>query len=240
MTADLDGPGAVVGTLKESSGAPVAGATVDLSITAIEGPGVFTVYTLSGTVPVGATQAFANLNFLRQSGGAGPVDFAVYDVGYQESSESGDSDQRVVNGDFSQGLNSWGGRGGDVQIRPSDRGDGNMLQITAAPDESGLRTSVSFPVTPGAGFTATFAARVSVASADAGFFGINFQDASGDLVEREIEEFKAAAISGTVTTGEQGEFSFDAQGYSRLELEASYDGDEIHRSSYLSKTLGIE
>ena len=237
LSVERDGSRGLVGTLKESSGAPVAGATVDLLITAIDGPGVFTVYTLSGTVPVGATQAYANLNFLRQSGGAGPVDVALYEVRYLEN---GDADQRVVNGDFRQGLEGWTGRGGDVQIRPSDRGVGDMLQITAAPEKSGLRTSARFPVTPGVVFTATFAARVSVASAGAGFFGINFQDAYGGLVGREIEEFKPTAANGTVKTDEQGGFSFDYQGFSRLVLEARYDGDSSRWSSYLRKTPAVE
>lgn len=239
LSVELNGSRGAVGTLKESSRAPVAGATVDLLITAIDGPGVFTVYLLSGTVPVGATQAYANLNFLRQTGGTGPVDVALYDVRYLES---GDANQRVENGDFSQGLQGWSGRGGDVQLQPSDRGAVNMLYITAAPAESGFRRSTSFPVNPGEAFTATFAARVSASSADAGFFGINFQDASGGLVSREIVVFQPAEVKGTVETNEQGEFRFslDDLGASSLALEARYDGDNIHWSSYLGKTLAIE
>ena len=240
LSAQFDDSGRVVGTLRDSSGAPVAGADLDLSLTAVDGPGVFTVYTLSGTVPAGATKGFANLNFLRQSGGSGPVDVAVYDVSYRESDESADAEQKVANGDFSQGLDGWAGHGGDVQIMSSDRDVGNMLQITAAPDESGLLSSDRFSVTPGANFTATFAARVSVDSANAGFFGINFQDESGGLVGREIEEFKPTAVNGTVKTGEQGEFSFGGPGFSRIAVEVGYDGDSSRWSSYLRKTLAVE
>jgi hypothetical protein len=237
LSVEVNSSGGLAGTLKESSGMPVISGIVNLTVAATEGPGVFMVYTLSGTVPVGATRGFANLNFLRHAGGTGPVDFAVYDVRYQEI---GDADQRVMNGDFSQGLDGWAGQGGDAQIMPSDRGVGNMLQITAARDETGLRNSNRFPVTPGATFTATFSAQVSVSSADTGFLGINFQDASGGMVDRVIEVFKPAQANGTVQTGEQGEFSFDSQGFSRLELEASYDGDSSRWSSYLRKTLAIE
>ena len=239
LSVELDGPPRVVGRLKETSGAPVAGATVNLSVTAMDGPGIFTVYTLSRTVPIDATQAHANLNFLRQTGGKGAVDVAVYDVRYLES---GDTTQRVPNSDFSQGLQGWSGLGGDVQIRPSDRGAGNMLHITAASGESGLRASARFHVTPGETFIATFAARVSASSVDAGFFGINFQNASGGVVSREIVVFKPAEASGTVKIDEQGafRFSFDDLGSSRLALEARYDGDNTHWSSYLRKTLSIQ
>ena len=238
LSVGPDGSRVLVGTLKESSGAPVAGASLDLSITAMDGPGVFTVYTLSGSVPADATQAYANLNFLRQSGGSGPVDVVVYDVRYLES---GDANQGVANGDFSQGLQGWTGRGGEVQIQPSDRGAGNMLEVTATSNDSGFRRSTHFPVTPGATFTATFAARVSVSSADAGFFGINFQDASGDVADRETVIFKPAAAGGTANTDELGEFSFsfDDLGSSRLALEARYDGDDKHWSSYLRRSLTL-
>jgi hypothetical protein len=236
LSASLDGSHAVSGRLAEGSGASVAGATVELALKSADGPGTAKVYKLSGTVPVGATQAIANLNFLRQAGGTGPIDFAVYDVRY---SEAGDPAQRVPNGDFSQGLQGWGGSGGSAQVKPSDRGAGNLLQLSASPGETGLRTSARFRVTPGASFTATFTARVSASSADAGFLGINFQDASGGMVSREIVGFKPAEVTGTAKTDEQGGFrlSFDDLGSSRFLLEARYSGDGSHWSAYLRKLL---
>lgn len=116
-----------------------------------------------------------------------------------------------------------------------------MLQITMAAHESGFRSSGRFHVTPGVAFTATFAARVSVSSADVGLFGINFQTASGGLVSRAVTVFKPAGVRGTVKTDEQGEFrfSFDDLHSSRLVLEARYDGDSRRWSSYLCRTLAI-
>ena len=82
---------------------------------------------------------------------------------------------------------------------------------------------------------------MSASSADAGFFGINFQDASGGVVDRKIVVFKPKAVVGTVKTDEQGEFRFslDGLGATRLALEARYDGDNNHWSSYLRKFLTL-
>jgi hypothetical protein len=208
-------------------------------VTAIDGPGPVKVLTLTGTVPRGAVQGFANLNYLRQTGGNGQVEMAVYDVTYREGSET---TQRVPNGNFAQGLEGWAGQGNaNVRLSKSDRGAGSMLQITAAPGQTGFRSSGRFRVTPGARFTATFTASVSASAADAGFLGINFVDGSGQTVSRETLLFRAPEVRADLKADDNGAFKFDFGDLraTRLSLEARYDGDPRLWSAFLRRTVAV-
>ncbi len=220
----------ISGRLISASGAPVAGTPVRAVLVVKDGPGVVRRTTLSGKVPAGATRAIANLNFLRQDGGRGAVDVAVYHVAYDEAGQ-----QRVANGDFASGLQGWSGSGGTAEVVASDRGGGRMLRLRATEADTGLRTSTSFPVTPGDSFTATFEARVSASSSAAGFFAINFQDAAGVPVTRETALWDGVAADETLITGAEGTYEFSLEGArpTHYLLHASSPGDA--RRWYASK-----
>lgn len=216
----------VIGTLKDQEGKPIANAPIELSIKPLSGPGVYADYTISGTVPSGATQAIVGFRVNRACGCSGTSDFTLYEVRYVEGKES---TNRVPNGNFSQGLQGWGLQTtGTARLEPSDRGSGQMLHVMATPAQTASINSTAFPVTAGATYTVTFAARVAPLSVGSGYFAIFFLSAS-DEVRRDMISLEPARISvGKTTTDTNGAFQFALRNFpeGKLLLEASYPGDD--------------
>ena len=98
---------------------------------------------------------------------SGTADFTLYEVHYAEG--EGDSN-RMPNWKFANGLEGWDawGAGGTWELVASDQGSGSALHVTAQPGQTAAINSTNFAVTAGAGFTATFIARVAPASEGSG------------------------------------------------------------------------
>ena len=137
--------------------------------------GIYREYTLTGIVPDGITTALIQIDLEAWAGGKGRIDVDLYQVTYFQADEA---QQRVPNGDFAQGI-WWISPVSvlDVSLRPSDRG-GQLLHIMAGgPRPGAYVNSLGFPVTAGATYTVTFAARISPASRASGQFVLIWSNA---------------------------------------------------------------
>jgi len=220
------------GILTDAAGIPVAEASVGLSARPLAGPGLLAEYTLSGTVPVGVTQAVVGFRVNIECGCAGTSDFFLYEVRYVEASEKVN---RVPNGDFSRRLEGWGFWGsGSARLERSDRGAGWMLHVIATPSQTAAINSASFPVTPGATYTLTFAARVAPVSVGSGYFDIVFLDPSKEVTRRIIQLEPAYVLIGSTTTDGMGAYRFILKELppDSLILQAKYPGNDRYWPAY--------
>ena len=148
-------------------------------------------------------------------------------MAYQQDGESGN---RVPNASFNQGLQSWGSWGSSPgRLVPSDRGDGQMLNVTTTSEQSALLNGTAFDVTPGKRFKVTVAARIAPASAGSGYFTIIW------LYEKEFKRQTIpiqAAPPGHVfvATDDSGTFRYVWPGLptGRIVIKARWAGDDTH------------
>jgi Glycosyltransferase WbsX/IPT/TIG domain len=238
------------GGLTDANGAPIAGASVNLTDARVGG--VYSQqYQLAGQPPVAATQAV--VGFRVNSGdavalwpgyffaGPGNSDFSLYQVSYVQPA---DGIQRLPNGDFSSGSASWLPQG-EAEVVPSDRGAGQMVHVGATQSQFATLDSLPFPISEGAAFQVTFSARVAPSSLGSGYFFLAFLDASGGVLHVPAESAGALSCEsiplepgrmtpGTATTDSAGSFqlSLTSLGTSQVILEATYAGDAQHWPSY--------
>ena len=235
------------GLLADTTGVPIAGASISLSD--IPSTGTYEQYQLSGQAPTAAAQAIVGFRVNSDQDSiiypgywfAGPdaTNFSLYQVSYVQPA---DGVQRVPNGDFSAGATSWTLQG-QTQIVPSDRGQGQMAQVVATADQLATLDSVPFAVTASTPFQFSCFARI--APTNSGYFFVTFQDASGNsltipapsggALRAEMIPITAAKVPlGSVTTDSAGNFQFSlaALGTSQVTLEAAYVGDAQHWPAY--------
>lgn len=218
------------GKLTDSAGVPISGATITLSDTSASGTGTYAQYQLSGQPAVGATQAVVGFRVNMEGAGPEPSEFSLYQVSYIQAA---DGIERVVNGDFSLGAQSWS-FGGQAQLVPSDRGAGQMVQVLATPSQTAALTSAPFTVTPGATFNVSFSARVAPVSLASGYFTVIFLGA-GTEISRQVIPLPAAKVTfGTTLTDAVGHYQLGlaSLGTSHVTLEAAYAGDAQHWPAY--------
>ena len=119
----------------------------------VSGQGLSFEYTLTGTVPAGATEADVGYRVNLECGCSGPADFVLYEVRYMEGDETVN---RIPNPNFGQGYDGWGSWGDAVwNLEPSDVGEGRAQHVTATPGQGAAINSAKFPTTSGARFTVT-------------------------------------------------------------------------------------
>jgi hypothetical protein len=216
------------GKLTDSAGAPISGATV--TFTDIPVSGVYAQYQLSGQASAGATQAVVGFRVNIEGAGPEPSDFSLYQASYIQTA---DGIERVVNGDFASGAQSWT-LGGQTQLVPSDRGVGQMVQVLATPGQAAALTSAPFALTPGAAFQASFSARVAPLSFASGYFTVIFLVNGTEISRQEIPLTAAKVTFATTPTDAAGnyQFSLSSLGTSLVTLEATYTGDVLHWPAY--------
>lgn len=169
----------LTGRLITDGGGPVPGADVEIHARALSGDGLMAEYTISGTVPAGATTADAGFRVNTECGCSGEAEFVLEEVNYTEPGSTGNG---VPNGTFSSGLNGWGAWGaGSISIVPSLNGTGSALAVSAAASEDAGLNSDLIQVKSGSAFTITFTARVAPVTQDSGFFDIIFLNAQGEV-----------------------------------------------------------
>jgi hypothetical protein len=216
------------GKLTDAAGAPISGATVTL--TDIPASGVYAQYQLSGQAPAGATQAVVGFRVNFEGAGPEPSDFSLYQASYIQTA---DGIERVVNGDFSLGAQSWT-LGGQAQLVPSDRGVGQMVQVLATPSQTAALTSAPFALTPGAAFEVSFSARVAPSSVASGYFTVIFLLNGTEISRQEIPLTATKVTFATTSTDALGNYQFalSSLGTSLVTLEATYTGDVLHWPAY--------
>jgi hypothetical protein len=234
---DADGSLEANGTLVDAAGRPLASASIELTATPVDGPGLFSEYVLSGIVPAGSTQAAVGFRVNSECGCAGTADFVLYEVRYVEGMETVNL---MPNGKFTRGLEGWGFWGnGTLRLERSDRGSGRMLHVTATPTQTAAINSAAFPVNPGVSYTLTFAARVSPVSKGSGYFDIVFL--APPEVGREIVPLEPAIVAiGSTFTDEGGVFRFTLRplGQFTALFHGTYSGDDIYWPAFASIVFG--
>jgi hypothetical protein len=232
-----DGTQGATGTLADDTGAPLAGAVVELTMQALDGPGLVAEYTLTGTVPAGAVRSDVGFRVNTECGCQGTSNFILYEVRYCEDQETA---SRVPNGVFTSGLEGWGSWGsGTIQLQPGDRDGGRMLHVRATLDQDAAINSAPFPVTPGATYTLTFLARISPASLGSGYFDITFQDAQAEFTRETIQLAPAIVQLAAAPTDAQGRYAIRLESLppGNLQLEANYAGSDRVWPAYASIVL---
>lgn len=218
------------GKLTDAAGAPISGATITLSDTSTGGTGTYAQYQLSGQPPVAATQAVVGFRVNMEGAGPEPSDFSLYQASYIQTT---DGIERVVNGSFALGAQSWS-LGGQAQLVPSDRGAGQMVQVLATPSQTAALTSAPFTLTSGAAFQVSFSARVAPVSFASGYFTVIFLGA-GTEISRQVIPLPATKVTfGTTSTDAVGHYQLGlaSSGTSQVTLEAAYAGDAQHWPAY--------
>ena len=231
-----EGAPALSGRLTEAGGdLPIPGARLEISYERLDGGGDFAEYTLEGTVPAPATQALVGLRVNSESAGFGPSELSLYQMAYSQDGKSGN---RVPNANFSEGLQDWASWGTSPgHLAPSDRGDGQMLNVTTTSEQSALLNGTAFGVTAGKRFKFTVAARIAPASAGSGYFTIIW------LYEKEFKRQMIpiqAAPPGHVfvATDDGGAFGYVWPGLptGRIVIKARWAGDDTHSPAMASIT----
>jgi hypothetical protein len=238
------------GHLTDANGAPIIGASITITDSPVAG--VFTQYQLSGQPPAGATQAVVGFRVNTDDPTitwpsywfAGPAssNFSLYQVSYVQPA---DGIERVPNGDFSLGAQSWALHG-QTQLVPSNRGAGQMVQVTATPSQFATLDSQPFAITPGAPFQTSFFANLPPLFLDSGYFMLAFSDGTlGNFLD--IPGTSVAAVHaeslpftpgktafGKTITDSAGyyQLSLSSLGTSQVILEATYVGDAQHWPAY--------
>ena len=229
-----DGQVVLGGALTSEQGAPLPNAKVEFSTKPLEGPGVVSEYTVSGTVPDGALRAVAGYRVNTECDTcSGVANFTLYEVHY---TESGGEPNRVPNWKFANGLQGWGttGESSTWELVADDRGPGSALHVMAQPGQIANIDSTVFPVTAGAAYTATFVARVAPASEGSGYFSVFFLGA-GQEISRVTIPLRAETVpAGEAITGEGGAFELELPDVPPwpTSFQAWYAGDDIHWPAY--------
>ena len=211
------------GRLTDESGLAVTSASVELVATPLDGPGLFTQYSLSGKVPPGAETAVVGFRVNYEGAGPAACEFSLYRVSYVDPANGA---EHVVNGDFSSGAQSWG-LGGQAVFAPSDRGTGQRVVVQASSTQQASLTSAPFPVVANSGFRASFDARVSPSSAGSGYFTVIFLRSDVEFLREEAAFEPPSVPLGSPNTDAAGDYALDVStlGAARVILEASYPGD---------------
>jgi hypothetical protein len=237
------------GTLLDANGAPIAGASVAVSY--VPTGGTSTEYQLSGLAPTNAVQATLGFRINTDPNaswpgfwyaGPGATNISLYQASYVQPV---DGIQRVPNNNFSAGSQFWTLQG-QSQIAPSDLGSGEMVQVIATSSQSATLDSARFPVTAGAAFQVSFAARIPPSSSASGYFILAFTDSTGNFIplpgpnsedlKSETAPFTPGNLGlGTATTDSTGRYqlSLTPAGTAPVILQMSYAGDAQHWPAYV-------
>lgn len=154
-------------------------------------------YTIIGTVPSAAREAFVGFRVNVACACSGTADFTLESFDYQESGPGG------VRGhwDFSKGLEGWALSNHDLA-----KVDSGSLHVTTAAGQGVTLHSTSFHVTPGAAYSLRISARVAPRSTGSGFFAITYPvEKSVKLTPIDVPANELA----TTTTAADGSYRFN-------------------------------
>jgi uncharacterized protein (TIGR03437 family) len=197
VTASAD---QINGALTDSAGHALASVPVALQLQPTTGSGVASTYTITGTVPVGITQAEVQICINACDGANSTNDMSVYAVTYQDS--GGTVNRAPASGP------AWNFDVGQRSVTTGADSNASALSISAPPGQPVLLTSPTFTVVPGSAFTLSIKARVSPYSAASGVFALTFLAADSSVASRIKLPFETGILDlGTLTTGSDGRFS---------------------------------
>lgn len=179
-------PGSTVEIQTSPSGMPWLPLLAEhISIKSVLEPGLDPVYSLSGTVPAGATTAIVGVRVNVEGAGPGQADFTIDGAAFRQN---GEWLNRVHNSDFGLNLKGWGlAPTGATLQRPTGGCAGSGLHFTASPDQSIQLNSSEFRVAAGAPFTIAFTSRIAPVSKGFGYFAVFFLRPGSSPSEREVQ-----------------------------------------------------
>ena len=236
-TSSPDGNPTLSGVLLDANASPLADATIRLSTRPVESPGLLYEYTLTGFVPVGATEADVGYRVNLECGCSGPADFVLYEVRYTEWDET---TNRIPNPNFSHGYDGWGAWGEATwKLVRSDQGAGRANHVTARPNQGAAINSAKFPTTAGSPFTVTFVARISPKSLGSGYFNLIFDNVINEIKRYTIPLEPAVVALGEATTDKNGAYRFELpeMAVSNVALQAWYSGDQDYWPAFADALL---
>jgi hypothetical protein len=218
------------GSLTDAGGKGLAGAPIAVAATPVDGAGIYTQYQLAETAPLAATQVVVGFRVNVEGAGPGASNFSLYQVSYKEVA---DGVERVANGNFSAGAQSWG-LSGQAQLASSDRGPGQMVNVQATSSQTAWLTSVPFSVTPGGAFQLSYSARVAPSSAGSGYFMVIFLKGGSEFLRNTIPLAGGKVEFGNVVSDAAGNYQLGltSLGATHVILEATYAGDATHWPAY--------
>ncbi len=227
----------VSGNLTTANGRSLADKTVNFYATQGEGGGEFYEYQLSGRIPLGATRAVLGYRVHIECDCATEVSaFALYEIRF-EAGESGEN--LLPNPTFVAGLAGmtfWNGSE-LASIEPSDRGEGQMLQVVVDVGQTSAGDLANITVTGGEIYTATFAAVTPPSAQGTGFFLLTFLDDSGEMVRFPSYFAPPALPVGRAITDSNGAYEFVWNSPdNNSTLEAVFLGEE----QFLPADMGAE
>jgi hypothetical protein len=233
-----DGRLRISGSLRTAGGDPIAGGTIGLTATPIDG--AYQVSGLNGRVPAGATKAVIGLRANIEGAGPGPVHLSVYELRYTQGTSR---QNRVPDPRFAGGLARWPpGGSARVRVLASDHGSGRMLRIDATSKQSTLITSAEFRVTAGAAYRFSAAVRVPASSAGNAYVAVIFLNDTEVARERMELSPRPITLRRFATTTVSGEFV--AAGLKlepgRYRLSVTYLGDIDHWPSTTETSVTIK
>lgn len=234
-----DGSHNATGSLRDANASPMPDSLIELSLKALDGPGLVAEYTLTGIVPEGAVRADVGFRVNIECDCRGASDFNLYQVRYTEGEETV---SRVPNYKFSNGLAGWGAWGsGSTRLANSDQGSGRMLHIKTTPEQDAAINSALFTVTPGSAYTLTFVARISPESVGSGYLAIFFLNDQQEVGRQTIPLAPARVQIGSAMTDAQGGFVIRVESLpdGKLLLEANYTGNDLFWPAYTSLLLPV-
>ena len=222
---------------------PIGAAKVTISRLPLSGPGDIATYTLTGTVPAGATQALLQIcvNECGSPVPPAPNDMNFYAYHYADKANTASQN-------FAGGLDGWfiendAGATASVQLASGSGGKSLLFNATAA--QQVFVNSSAFAVEPGSAFTMTMRARVSPASADSGNFALIFLFPPdgverSDLGPRQTVPIAAApAIVATAETDADGRYSValpQPTVAGKLQLQARFAGSGTTWPAFAAKS----
>jgi hypothetical protein len=178
-------------------------------------------------VPDDADHALVAFRVNSEGAGPGHTDMNVYEIMLGEDG----GPNRLSNPRFARQLEGWFASGaGRATTPPSDRGDGRMLRLRAAQEETLVIDTPDFAVTPGASYLLSVTAAIPVESADSGYITVIFLT-DGSEVRRDILPLAPAPIelSSLTTNGAGGvRLEFPSLEGGRYLVELSHPGDIGH------------
>jgi len=227
----------ISGSLRTAGGDPIAGGTIGLTATPIDG--VYQVSALNGRVPAGATTAVIGLRANIEEAGPGPVHLSLYELSYTQGTSRRN---RVPDPRFASGRAQWPPDGSArVRILASDHGPGRMLRVDATSKQTLLLTSAEFPVTAGAVYHFTAAIRVPASSAGNAYLAVIFLKNTEVARERMELAPRPITLGRFTTTTVSG--AFVAGGLKlepgRYRLSVRYFGDIDHWPSTASASITV-
>jgi hypothetical protein len=226
-------------TVLTSDGAPLAGAQVIMTITALDS--TYQTITLTGIVPVPTKGALVGFRFNEEGAGPTRIDMKVYRITY---ADGGTTKNRIINAAFASGLYSWDVWGsGRTTVQNSDRDDGRMLRLRASPDQNiGINSFGLQRFTPGSDFKLTVKATVPPFGSLTGYAAVFFLWGKDNTEGYRLTvPLVAPPMSPAhVTSSDDGLASVDlAVPAGRYAVQIAYTGDADHLPASVEQQVTV-